>query len=103
LDTYLQHATGAFPALEQSMNHDKTLSDEDLDADCPTDDDLVNDIIDLETQKRLWLRSIIPLLQLRSHDTDSSGRVQLAIDLMHIAACERVRRLLLSDLPDDRG
>jgi hypothetical protein len=85
------------------MKHDNTPSDDDLDADSPTDDDLVNDIIDLETQKRLWLRSIIPLLQLRSNETDSSGRVQLALDLMHVAACERVRRLLRSDLPADQG
>ena len=51
-----------------------------------------------ESQKRLWLRTIIPLLQLRSHDSDPSGRVQVAYDLMHIAACERASRLLRSDL-----
>ena len=48
------------------------------------------DYIDEEAQKRLWVRTIVPLLQLRSHDTDPSGRVQLAFDLLHIAACERV-------------
>ena len=58
----------------------------------------VQDFIDDEAQKRLWLRAIIPLLQLRSHDSDPSGRVQLAFDLMHIAACERASRLLRSDL-----
>jgi hypothetical protein len=57
------------------------------------------DYIDEEAQKRLWVRTIIPLLQLRSHDSDPSGRVQLAFDLMHIAACERVTRLLRDDLP----
>jgi hypothetical protein len=79
-----------------------TMPDDDLDDDSPTDDDLLADIIDLETQKRLWLRAIIPLLQLRSRDSDPSGRVQLAFDQVHIAACERVRRLLRSDLPDDQ-
>jgi hypothetical protein len=54
--------------------------------------------LDAESQKRLWLRAIIPLLQLRSHDTDPSGRVQLAFDLMHIAACERVARILNEDI-----
>lgn len=58
--------------------------------------------IDEEVQKRLWLRTIIPLLQLRSHDTDPSGRVQLAFDLMHIAACERVARILRNDTPCER-
>ena len=84
------------------MNCATTSPAPDLDDDNPTDDDLVAEIIDLETEKRLWLRTLIPLLQLRSHDTDPSGRVQLASDLMHIAACERARRLLRSDLPDDQ-
>jgi hypothetical protein len=85
------------------MNHDNTLPAIDLDDDSPTDDSLVADLIDLEIQKRLWLRALIPLLQLRSHDSDPSGRVQLAFDLMHIAACERIRGLLRSDPPDDQG
>ena len=84
------------------MNRDNSSPDDDLDDDSPTDDDLVAQLIDLETQKRLWLRAIVPLLQLRSRDSDPSGRVQLAFDLMHISACERVRRLLRSDLPDDQ-
>jgi hypothetical protein len=77
----------------------------------PTDDELadlvdtttddVADILDFETQRRLWVRAIIPLLQLRSHDSDPSGRVQLAYDLMHIAATERVSRIMRSDLVDD--
>jgi hypothetical protein len=59
--------------------------------------DLVTEALDLETQQRLWLRALIPLLQLRSHDSDPSGRVQLAFDLMHIAACERVSRIVRGD------
>jgi len=59
------------------------------------------DYIDEEAQKRLWVRTIIPLLQLRSHDSDPSGRVQLAFDLMHIAACECVSRLLSHVGPRD--
>ena len=65
----------------------------------PTADELIQAALDEESQKRLWLRTIIPLLQLRSHDSDPSSRVQLAYDLMHIAACERASRLLRSDLP----
>ena len=73
------------------MSRDITSHNDDLDEDGPNDDDLVADVIDLEAQKRLWVRAIVPLLQLRSRDSDPSGRVQLALDLMHIAACERVR------------
>lgn len=64
------------------------------DPDDPTPDDLVADALDLETQRRLWLRAILPLLQSRSHDSDPSGRVQLAYDLMHVSACDAVRRIL---------
>ncbi len=67
----------------------------------PTADELIQAALDEESQKRLWVRVIIPLLQLRSHDPDPSGRVQLAFDLMHIAACERASRLLQSDLPSN--
>ena len=84
------------------MNHANTSPGNDIDDGSETDDDLVAAIIDIETQKRLWFRAIIPLLQLRSRESDPSGRVQLALDLMHIAACERVRRLLQSDLPADQ-
>ncbi len=83
------------------MSRDTTSDNDDLaEAD---DDDVVADIIDLETQKRLWVRALIPLLQVRSRDSDASGRVQLALDLMHIAACERISRILRSDLTRNRG
>jgi hypothetical protein len=88
---------------ERTMNHDPASRNDDLDEETPIDDELVADVIDLESQKRLWVRALIPLLQLRSRESDPSSRVQLALDLMHIAACERIRRLLRSDLPDDQG
>lgn len=71
-----------------------TIVDDDM-----TADELMQAAYEIEAEKRLWLRSILPLLQLRSHDPDPSGRVQLAFDLMSIAACERVARILGSDLP----
>ncbi len=83
------------------MNHDATSSGDEHDENSPDDDDLVAEVIDLETQKRLWLRAIIPLIQLRSRESDPSGRVQLALDLMHIAACERISRILRSDVPNN--
>jgi len=69
----------------------------------PTTDDLVDAAIDYESQQRLWLRAIVPLLNLRSAETDPSGRVQLALDLMMIAACERVGRIMRGDLAGDRA
>ena len=71
------------------------------DTEAPAADDLVAEVIDLETQRRLWIRSLIPLLQLRSHDSDPSGRVQLAFDLMHISVCDRIRQLLHADVPSE--
>ena len=60
----------------------------------------VDDAVTADTQSRLWIRSLTPLLQLRSHDTDPSGRVQFAFDQMYISACERVARILRADLPE---
>ncbi|MFO0892139.1 MAG: hypothetical protein U0790_23750 [Isosphaeraceae bacterium] len=56
-----------------------------------------------DAQRRLWLRAVIPLLQLRSHDTDPSCRVQFAFDQMYISACERVARILRCDLEAGPG
>ena len=59
------------------MSRDTTSDNDDLEE--ANDEDVVADVIDLETQKRLWVRALIPLLQLRSRDSDASGRVQLAL------------------------
>ncbi len=69
----------------------------------PTAEEIAEQIIDLESQQRLWLKAILPLLQLRSPDADPSDRVQFAFDQMTIAACERAARILRSDLRPDRG
>ena len=70
----------------------------------------VQGILDVDVQNRLWLKAVVPLLQLRSQEADSgvtplavSGRVQFAFDLMYIAACERIARILRSDLPSNQG
>jgi hypothetical protein len=80
------------------MSADLRPGSDDEDDDLPCPDDIVTKALDLEAQQRLWLRALIPLLQLRSRDSDPSGRVQFAFDLMHIAACERVSRFVRGDL-----
>jgi hypothetical protein len=65
--------------------------------------EIAADDVDTDLKNRLWLKAVVPLLQLRSHESDPSTRVQLAFDLMYIAACERVARIFRSDLPSDRG
>jgi hypothetical protein len=77
--------------------------------DAPTDEDADDELtldpahvaaaaLDGDMERRLWIRTLVPLIQARSHDSDPSGRVQLAFDLMQIAACERIQRLCNSDL-----
>jgi hypothetical protein len=78
-------------------------NDRPAEPDMPTADELVDAAIDYEAQQRLWVKTILPLLQLRSHESDPSPRVQLAFDKMHIAACERLERLMRSDLVAERG
>ncbi|MHB8397363.1 MAG: hypothetical protein ACYDCI_00290 [Candidatus Limnocylindrales bacterium] len=55
-------------------------------------DDLV-EAIDIETQKRLWIRTLIPFLAQRKGAGDDSARVQYALDKAAIAACEKIARL----------
>jgi hypothetical protein len=86
------------------MDDDEATAEQTDDtADETVDDEDLQQAIDFETQRRLWVRSLIPLLQMRSHDSDPSGRVQLAFDLMHIAACERIGRICHSDLGEEQG
>jgi hypothetical protein len=72
-------------------------------ADELTADEAVDAALDYETQQRLWVKSLRTVLELRSHDSDPSDRVQLALDLMVIAVCERVSRICRSDVPPDQG
>lgn len=52
-----------------------------------------------EAQNRLWIKAITPILQVRSPDAHGNVRVHFAFDRLRIAACERLTRLLASDLP----
>jgi hypothetical protein len=80
--------------------HPDPQPDAQIEPKAETDDqgDLLDDAVAEDAQQRLWLRSIIPLLQIRSHDSAPSSRVQFAFDQMFVAACERVARILGSDL-----
>jgi hypothetical protein len=91
------------PAADEPAPDDEEGSPDDDQAGLPIEEADVQAYCDEESQRRLWLRTIIPLLQLRSHDSDPSGRVQLAFDLLHIAACERAARILRGDLAGERG
>jgi hypothetical protein len=62
---------------------------------------VIEEYVDPDVQSRLWLKAVVPLLQLRSHETDPNGRVQFAFDLMYIAACERIARILRSDVASE--
>jgi hypothetical protein len=56
--------------------------------DDPGAEEMIPDYPDADVQNRLWLKAVVPLLQLRSHETDPSGRVQFAFDQMYVAASE---------------
>jgi hypothetical protein len=71
--------------------------------------DAVQECLDADLQHRLWLKAVVPLLQLRTQETETgvvpgacSGRVQFAFDRMYVAACERIARILRSDLGSDQ-
>jgi len=70
----------------------------DAEAKLDEDQDLAVDDAADEGRQRLWIRCLTPLLQLRVRESDPSDRVQFAFDQMYVAACERVARILRSDL-----
>jgi hypothetical protein len=84
--------------MDTSLSEDETPEPEeptkhfevDVTADDPTEPD------------RHWLESITTLLCQRSQEKDPSDRVQYALDMMFIASCERVVRLMRSDLDVDQ-
>jgi hypothetical protein len=71
--------------------------------DDPGSEEMILDYPDADVQNRLWLKAVVQLFQLRSHETDPRGRVQFAFDQMYIAASERVARILRCDLPASPG
>ncbi len=62
-------------------------------------EEMIPDYPDADVQDRLWLKAVVPLLQLRSHEIHPSGRVEFTFDQVHVAASERVARILRCDLP----
>ncbi len=84
------------------MDPDPITSEAEIDADLTDPEQDAIDAAAEDVQARLWVRTLTPLLQLRNHDTDPSGRVQFAFDKLFVATCERVTRILESDLPKDR-
>jgi hypothetical protein len=59
--------------------------------------------LDAEAERRLWIETLVPVVGLWRSGSHPSGRVQLALDLMHIAACERLARLCNSDMDTTDG
>jgi hypothetical protein len=87
----------------RDVTRDETSASYPSEGNDPDTPEAVSGFVDAEIQNRLWLKTLVPLLQLRSQETDPSDRVQYALDLMYIAACERIARILRSDLLPDRG
>jgi len=65
----------------------------------PTAEDMIDAALDYEAQQRLWLRAIGELIAKRPKIGDPSDRVQFALDMIFIAACERGVRILNNDVP----
>lgn len=61
-------------------------------------DDMIAATANLGAEQRLWLKSCRTMMHQRSREEDPSPRVQLALDLVVIEACERARRILRGDL-----
>jgi hypothetical protein len=68
----------------------------------PTAEDIAQQIIDLESQQRLWLSVCLKLMQVE-RTTGESDAVSRALDSVIVAAAARAKRILGSDGPMERG
>lgn len=64
-------------------------------------DDAVQAALDYEVQQRLWLRVLLPYIW-DDQPQHASQTVEFGRDLVRLAACQRVCRILRSDLPADQ-
>ena len=67
----------------------------------PTAEDIAQQIIDLESQQRLWLGVCLKIMQVERH-SDESEPVVRALDSVVVAAAARAKRILGSDAPLER-
>ena len=75
-----------------------TMADQDDDSADPTAEDMIDAALDYEAQQRLWIRAIGELVARRPKVSDPSDRVQFALDMLFVAACERGVRILGNDV-----
>jgi len=68
----------------------------------PTAEDIAQQIIDLESQQRLWLGVCLKVMQVE-RTTGESDAVARALDSAVVAAAARAKRILGSDGPMERG
>lgn len=71
------------------------------DAQDPTPEDIAQQIIDLESQQRLWLGACLKIMQV-CRTADESDAVARALDSVVVAAAARAKRILGSDCPIER-
>ena len=71
------------------------------DAQEPTVEDIAQQLIDLESQQRLWLGVCLKLMQVERLSGESDA-VARALDSVIVAAAARAKRILGSDGPIER-
>jgi hypothetical protein len=67
----------------------------------PTVEEIAQQLIDLESQQRLWLGVCLKIMQVERH-SDESEPVVRALDSVVVAAAARAKRILGSDAPLER-
>jgi hypothetical protein len=63
----------------------------------PGAEELAQQIIDCESQQRMWLKSCLALMEVGRHN-DESDSVERALDSLVVAAAARAKQILGSDV-----
>lgn len=74
------------------------MPDDDPPADPADPIETAAEMLDDAVQARLWLKALVPILQLRSAEPDHCQSVQAALDRMIRAAADRAARILRADM-----
>ncbi len=64
----------------------------------PTADDVMASCVEVEAERRRWLRAITPLIEAYGSEPERDPVVQAALDSLVVAAVARLKRILRSDL-----
>lgn len=96
----LPHPVATCETVMEAPDINSTAEESDSQNPAADSDEAAIDAASDDAQARLWLRTLVPLLQIRATEADQNPGVQKALDRMYRAAADRATRILRADMLD---